>query len=209
MIVFNLHRTNSLAINFTGSSAPLGTITWQQLTSANITDNNENSNAVAITSQIVSNFLPAQSLLLSPYSMNVLQWHPLSARESWRLINFGTTANTGNAADLADPDGDGLANLIEYGLSSDPNVANASSVVPTATGLIFKRNVTATDMNFVVEATTDLTASNWTELATKAGPGSWLTNPNVTISETDNGTVTVNEVTNLPARFYRLRIWLP
>ena len=209
VIVFNLHRTNSLAINFTGSSAPLGTITWQQLTSANITDNNENSNAVAITSQIVSNFLPAQSLLLSPYSMNVLQWHPLSARESWRLINFGTTANTGNAADLADPDGDGLANLIEYGLSSDPNVANASSVVPTATGLIFKRNVTATDMNFVVEATTDLTASNWTELATKAGPGSWLTNPNVTISETDNGTVTVNEVTNLPARFYRLRIWLP
>ena len=38
----------------------------------------------------------------------------------WRQYYFHTTANTGDAADLADPDHDGQTNLIERGLGSSP-----------------------------------------------------------------------------------------
>jgi autotransporter-associated beta strand protein len=52
-----------------------------------------------------------------------------SALESWRLINFGTTENSGNAADAADPDGDGYANLMEYALGSNPAIPNSGPLV--------------------------------------------------------------------------------
>jgi|GEM_PF-502059 len=42
----------------------------------------------------------------------------------WRLLKFGTVENTGNAADTADPDGDGLANLAEYALGLNPGLFN-------------------------------------------------------------------------------------
>lgn len=44
----------------------------------------------------------------------------------WRQQHFGTTNNSGNAADLSDPDGDRLANLLEYALGGDPNKPTAA-----------------------------------------------------------------------------------
>jgi len=44
---------------------------------------------------------------------------PLTS-SNWRKLNFGTTSNTGIAADLADGDNDGLGNLMEYALMLDP-----------------------------------------------------------------------------------------
>lgn len=38
----------------------------------------------------------------------------LSSLESWRLAHFGTSANSGDAADFANPDGDEYVNLLEY-----------------------------------------------------------------------------------------------
>ena len=40
----------------------------------------------------------------------------------WRYLNFQTTAATGNAADNADPDHDGLVNLAEYIVGDNPNL---------------------------------------------------------------------------------------
>lgn len=44
---------------------------------------------------------------------------------NWRALHFGTTENAGDAADDADPDGDGLVNLIEFATGADPNIPNA------------------------------------------------------------------------------------
>jgi hypothetical protein len=53
----------------------------------------------------------------------------ITLTQAWRQTHFGSTANTGNAADAADPDRDGLPNLLEYALNLPPN---AASRVPAA-----------------------------------------------------------------------------
>ncbi len=48
----------------------------------------------------------------------------VDALGNWRLANFGTTSATDpTGGDAADPDGDGLSNLVEYALGSDPKSA--------------------------------------------------------------------------------------
>ncbi|MBI5802569.1 MAG: immunoglobulin domain-containing protein [Verrucomicrobia bacterium] len=74
LIVFNLHRSSALDVNFSGSNAPSGAVTLKRLTSANITDNNEDSLNVAPTTNTFSNFNPAANISLPPFSMNVFEW---------------------------------------------------------------------------------------------------------------------------------------
>ncbi|HRJ11239.1 MAG TPA: hypothetical protein PLP58_21840 [Prosthecobacter sp.] len=54
----------------------------------------------------------------------------LTPIESWRQVHFGTTDNTGNAADLFDHDLDGLVNLLEYAFGLNPTL-----ITPTLPGL--------------------------------------------------------------------------
>lgn len=49
-----------------------------------------------------------------------LVWTPRSAIEQWRFTHFETNASAGNAADNADPDGDGVINLAEFNGGSVP-----------------------------------------------------------------------------------------
>ena len=44
-----------------------------------------------------------------------------SPLETWRQDNFGTISDSGDAADDADPDQDGVTNLNEYTAGTDPN----------------------------------------------------------------------------------------
>lgn len=46
----------------------------------------------------------------------------------WRFAHFGVHSNTGSAADGADPDGDGLPNLMEWNLGADPSLRQPSLV---------------------------------------------------------------------------------
>lgn len=48
----------------------------------------------------------------------------LTPLENWRATFFGAAENSGNGADLADPDQDGLSNLLEYALGGDPTAAD-------------------------------------------------------------------------------------
>ncbi len=50
----------------------------------------------------------------------------LTHLDSWRQTHFNTTANTGDAADSADPDKDGIANLLEFATGTVPTAGNGS-----------------------------------------------------------------------------------
>lgn len=58
----------------------------------------------------------------------------LSALEQWRTQHFGTVVNAGDAADAADPDHDGLTNLLEFSLGLDPAAADAAPTSLVASG---------------------------------------------------------------------------
>ena len=74
LVVFNLHRTSSLPVTFTGTKAPFGSVAMSRLTSASLSDTNEDAAKVNITTQTLGNFSAATGLSLPPYSMTVLTW---------------------------------------------------------------------------------------------------------------------------------------
>jgi hypothetical protein len=74
LIVFNTNRTSALPVTFAGDNVPAGTVQMQQLTSASITDTNENASVVAAVPGTLANFNPATQLSLPPFSMTVLSW---------------------------------------------------------------------------------------------------------------------------------------
>ncbi|MBS0661021.1 MAG: hypothetical protein JSR82_22605 [Verrucomicrobia bacterium] len=89
------------------------------------------------------------------------------------LAGFGLSG--GNAAVTADPNGDGVANLLAYALGLSP-VSGSANLLPTAAiksyagvpyvYLTFNRSSVATDLTYRVEASADL--QTWTTIATSA-----------------------------------------
>ena len=72
VILFNLSQTAALGVTLSGVNAPSGSVQMSQITSANITDNNETSDVVQTATQTLSGFNPATGLSLPPFSMTVL-----------------------------------------------------------------------------------------------------------------------------------------
>ena len=139
----------------------------------------------------------------------------LTAVEKWRMAHFGTTLNTGTAADTADPDADGLSNLHEYALGTDPLAASAA--LPTTTRvanrltLTFPRNAAATDITLLVEARNDLVLGTWATVASSTTPGTWTPIGTATAVESA-GTATITDsadILTIPQRFLRLKITRP
>jgi autotransporter-associated beta strand protein len=115
--------------------------------------------------------------------------------ESWRMQHFNATAASGNAADLADPDGDGLVNLLEYATLSNPMDSNAQATTLIKQGatmtFTYTKNPNAIDVTYIVE---------WSDSLS----GGWSSGG---VFEQANG----NQVTaTIPAttacRFVRLRV---
>jgi hypothetical protein len=83
----------------------------------------------------------------------------------WRQQWFGTTANTGAAADTANPAGDGVINLLKRAFNMNPLVAGTAgepygSLNGGTFTLVYQQNLAATDLIFQVQSSTDLV--NWT-----------------------------------------------
>lgn len=118
-----------------------------------------------------------------------------SALESWRLLYFGSIANTGTSADDADYDFDGLANLIEFALGSSPALAaEAPRPVMSVNGasLDFSFFRARADVSYIVEGSPDL--KSWQTLQTNPGTVGQIAHINVSTSN--------------QWRFLRLRIQL-
>lgn len=122
----------------------------------------------------------------------------LSPLESWRLQKFGTHIPEGRAADHADPDGDGVPNLLEYALGGDP-LDSASRPSPETRiqdrklQLSFTPAVTE-GLRFFVEASSDLETWTSTEITPLVVAGQSYTH-------TDTG-----EAGGAAPRFLRLRV---
>ena len=101
-------------------------------------------------------------------SLTVVSEPDLRLVDQWRLDHFAHYANLGDAANTADPDGDGLSNLLEYALRRDPFTADGSNGMTVGqTGgtdkyatLTFGRRADP-DLAYTVEATDDLEHGSW------------------------------------------------
>ncbi len=137
------------------------------------------------------------------------------------LAGFGLTGS--DAVFTFDYDGDGLANLLEYGLGLDPTIAGLNGL-PVVTlkdysgtqylSMTFHRSSLATDLTYIVQGSADL--SNWTDLGTSAA-GATTGGPGFIAPETGSApTFTVEVRDTVPydpnamaKRFIRLKITSP
>ena len=80
--------------------------------------------------------------------------------DAWRFAKFGANANNpAISGDAIDNERDGLNNLFEYALNGEPFAFDAPPAVGTSPGsisLTYRRNLGATDLDFVIEEKTDL-----------------------------------------------------
>jgi hypothetical protein len=130
--------------------------------------------------------------------------------QTWWQQNFGSVSQTGDSAETADTDLDGIPNLLEYALGLSPNSSNPSAanmaldVVPQASDrhlrFTITKNPLATDLTYIVEITNDL-----------ANPAAW-TSSGIVIESSSSTTLVVRDSTpmNIGAqRFMRLRVTRP
>ena len=97
-VLFNLNQTAALPVVFSGENAPAGNVQMTQITSANITDNNEFSTVVEPVTQTLSSFNAAVGLSLPPYSMTVLTWTSTFAQAPGFSVPAGTYSTTQTVA---------------------------------------------------------------------------------------------------------------
>ena len=99
-----------------------------------------------------------------------------SALEDWRELHFGSPDNSGRGADLADPDKDGLVNLLEYAIREDPHVPSDSGPLDFSqvsgddlgVEVKFKRIIDPT-LTYHLEVTRSLEEDDWQVIQTFAG----------------------------------------
>ncbi len=125
----------------------------------------------------------------------------LGALQAWRLAHFDTVGSESRAADDADPDGDALANLLEFALGGDPLApGDAVLPVPDAGGprltLSFTPQTIA-GLAYFVESSSDLVIWTPTDVTSLLTPGAPFT-------FTDAA-----DLAATPRRFLRLRVTAP
>ena len=125
-------------------------------------------------------------------------------QELWRFTNFGSYDSLASAADSADPDGDGLSNLLEYALGLNPNASGTlpASLVLNGANLeyTYTRSTGARENGITYQV-------EWSE---SLAVGSWSTETvNQQITSTQGALETVKASVpkgNGGKRFMRLRV---
>jgi hypothetical protein len=121
----------------------------------------------------------------------------LTPLETWRMNHFGIKENTGDAADSADPDGDGKINIDEYVAATNPNNSADSFKIKTASKNATSYTVTAdgkATRAYVLERSPNLNSGTWSPVGS-VGP--LATNGLVMLSD---------PAPPASSAFYRLRV---
>jgi len=126
----------------------------------------------------------------------------LSSLQNWRQTYFGTTANTGNAADSADLDKDGIPNLIEYALNLNPTTSSRLSFTTVVNGANFEytysRGTAAVNAGITINV----------EWSNTLASGSWSSAGVTQNVLSDDGTTqqvkALIPINSAPAKFVRL-----
>lgn len=157
-----------------------GSATW--LSFGNILPASPNS--ITVTGLLPSSTYEFRILSVEPGATSVYHALPtplpvtIKPIQEWRRLHFGSVANSGNGADMADPDADGILNLMEYALSTNPlasniqDIAISSAPYPSMAGykthsMAFWCNGLNTDINYRIETSSDLVT--WTLLEKSVG----------------------------------------
>lgn len=138
-----------------------------------------------------------QGTLLSAPVNPYLQWQN-------KVFTASDLTNSSISGELADPDHDGLNNLMEYAMALDPKSLDASGAPDLNSlgdylTLTYRQNKEATDLIYTVEACSSLSAQDWTAATTE-------------LSRVDHGTywaVTVQDnatISSSKTRFMRLKV---
>jgi len=128
-------------------------------------------------------------------SFTITENSPIMA---WRQTHFGTTDNSGNAADSADPDGDGWTNAQEFAAGTDPN--DRTSLLKVGQMAKSGKDMqlsfpTIVGKTYRLERSDTLAAASWTVVQDNiAGTGTTLQ-----ITDTNGASQT--------KRFYRVVVW--
>jgi hypothetical protein len=143
----------------------------------------------------------------APLALNVIASNPDAngngILDSWETQQFGNAAAGNNAAN-DDDDHDGLSNLLEFALGTNPTVTGANPILHDQElvganrhlRLTIQKNPAATNLSYIVEVCEDLAAANWSAT------------PTVIESETATQLI-VRDSTPMSAsshRFIRLRV---
>ena len=148
------------------------------------------------------------SLAETSSTLTVTVVPPPSAFDSWLTTHFGSTPDPADSDNLADPDHDGLANLIEFATGGIPTIPNKTPVSLTNQEAVLEliypqsRAAVADGITFEVEWSDHL-ADGWSTAGVSQSA----------IPESDNDVArfwkaTVPKGTN-GTRFLRLRIRKP
>lgn len=95
--------------------------------------------------------------------------YAFSPQQMWRHHHFGTVADSGEAADSADPDNDGLVNLVEYAFGLPTREAGQQGLPSWQREgdtyvLTFSPPAGVNGLSYGAEYTTSLKAETWATL---------------------------------------------
>ena len=98
-----------------------------------------------------------------------------TAQQVWRQAHFGTPNATGLAADNADPEKDGLENLVEFAFGRNPNVPDAAALPQWVLAdddysLTFTRPANVSGITYVAEYSTSMAPGSWTPAVNYSTP---------------------------------------
>ena len=189
LIIINTNRSATEQVNFSGANVPGGTVQMTQLTSANITDTNENSAVFAPVTTGLTTFNAAAGMTLPPFSMTTLTWTAPGISNVTVNPVSGTSATITWTID--DPTASSVVNYgttTAYGSQSATVAAGSTTQSVTLTGL-----TAGTDYNFAIMATNGAGATSSSANFTFGTTASFTVSaqPSISLAQGQSGTVQV------------------